>query len=182
MLIVFEGIDGCGKSTQARMLSKCIMPHQEVVFIKEPSEFVDIKSGTPKHFLEDRLKYSVPKIKAGLSRDMVVIMDRYYYSTMAYQSAKGYDLETIREENEEFCPAPDLLFIFDIDPQIAVRRITAKRKLDEWEMDISYLYQVSKIYQDMDFTNYQVNIDAHASPFDVFEGIIETYGLYKRCI
>jgi dTMP kinase len=55
-----------------------------------------------------------------------VILDRYYFSTMAYQGARGFDPQEIRRRNEEFAPQPDLLFLLDIDVDIALERIGSR--------------------------------------------------------
>jgi dTMP kinase len=53
----------------------------------------------------------------------VVILDRYYFSTMAYQGCRGFDPAEIRRRNEAFAPRPDLLFILDLDVDSALARI-----------------------------------------------------------
>jgi dTMP kinase len=53
----------------------------------------------------------------------VVILDRYYFSTMAYQGSRGMDPAEIRRLNEAFAPVPDLLFILDLDVDTALSRI-----------------------------------------------------------
>jgi dTMP kinase len=56
----------------------------------------------------------------------VVILDRYYFSTMAYQGARGFDPGEIRLRNEAFAPQPDLLLILDLSVESAHGRIGAR--------------------------------------------------------
>ena len=51
------------------------------------------------------------------------MVNRYYFSTMAYQGARGIDTTTIRKENESFAPKPDLLIVLDLDVDTALQRI-----------------------------------------------------------
>ena len=75
------------------------------------------------YFINDRREHVeqliIPTIKSG----GIVILDRYYFSTMAYQGARGIDPEAIRVKNETFAPQPDILIILDLDVDIALQRI-----------------------------------------------------------
>lgn len=62
-------------------------------------------------------------ISPALREGKVVILDRYYFSMMAYQGARGYDPQMIREQNEAFAPVPDLLLILDLEVRLAHQRI-----------------------------------------------------------
>lgn len=56
-------------------------------------------------------------------RKKIVILDRYYFSTAAYQGAHGADAEFILTTNEVFAPQPDLLVVLDVSPQMGITRI-----------------------------------------------------------
>ena len=166
MLIVFEGIDGSGKSTQAKALHRSLEFHgKKSVLIREPYCRTTLEDSSPAYFLRDRQKNSVPKVKAALRDGAVVIMDRYYYSTMAYQGALGYDVDTIRRDNEYFAPIPDWLFVLRIDPYVALARIEQRSEADSWEQ-LDYMYDVRHQYEIMSFP-YQVNLRGADSPLDV---------------
>ena len=64
----------------------------------------------------------IPELEAG----KVVIVDRYYFSSMAYQGAHGIDPEDIRRRNEVFAPEPDLLVILDLEPKTGLERIRTR--------------------------------------------------------
>ena len=140
IFIVIEGIDGTGKSTQARKLSEWFVSQgREVVLSREPTDGPwgkklreSAASGrlSPKdeldYFLKDRRQHVDESITPSLAAGKVVILDRYYFSTMAYQGARGFDPTEIRQLNEAFAPIPDLLIILDLDVDTALSRIGSR--------------------------------------------------------
>ena len=66
-------------------------------------------------------------IAPALEEKKIVVMDRYYYSNIAYQGALGLDADKIREANEQFAPRPDLVIVLDAPPETGLSRITDKR-------------------------------------------------------
>jgi len=137
LFIVIEGIDGTGKSTQARKLGEWFEKQgREVLISREPTdgpggrklrESAATGRLSPQdelqYFLNDRRQHVDEKIAPALAAGKVVILDRYYFSTMAYQGARGFDPAEIRRMNEEFAPVPDLLLILDLDVDTAHARI-----------------------------------------------------------
>ena len=79
-------------------------------------------------FFEDRKEDVEINIKPNLKNKSIVIMDRYYFSSVAYQGARGLNPDYVEKKNEEIAPLPDVLIILDITPQITVKRIIATRK------------------------------------------------------
>lgn len=135
--IVIEGIDGTGKSTQAKMLKSALEEAgQTVTLDREPSdgpygkilrdsattgrlsaqEELDLFHMDRKHHLDE-------VILPALNRGETVILDRYYFSTMAYQGQRGFDQDEIRKTNLSFAPNPDILFILDLPVDKARERI-----------------------------------------------------------
>ena len=137
LFIVIEGIDGTGKSTQAKMLQQALQQAgKTVVLDHEPSDGPYGKilrdSATtgrlsPQEeldlFHKDRKHHVDELIMPALKRGETVILDRYYFSTMAYQGQRGFDKDEIRETNLSFAPNPDILFILDLDVDLARERI-----------------------------------------------------------
>lgn len=143
VLIAFEGIDGTGKSTQAQRLADLLRDHgHEVVLTREPTDgpygrrlralFHDRRSVSPAEelelFLADRRDHVRDCLAPALAAGKVVLTDRYYFSTAAYQGAQGLDPEAILAANEAFAPLPDLALFFDLPPAAAVERIQRYRR------------------------------------------------------
>lgn len=148
-LIVFEGIDGTGKSTHIGHLRKYLEEQGlEVVQSFEPTrgrwgrmlrdsavtgrlsveEEVDL-------FLKDRQEHVETLIAPALARGAWVLLDRYYPSMMAYQGARGVDPAVIRAANEEFAPVPDAVVWLDIPVSVALERIGGRGERDAFETE-----------------------------------------------
>lgn len=137
LFIVLEGIDGTGKSTQARWLAEWLREQgREVIASREPTDGpwgakIRATAATGRlspedeltYFLNDRREHVEQLIAPALAAGKVVILDRYYFSTMAYQGSRGVDPAEIRRQNEAFAPVPDLLFLLDLDVETALSRI-----------------------------------------------------------
>ena len=74
-------------------------------------------------FIKDRKEHVELLIKPALRDGQIVIIDRYYFSTMAYQGARGMDPEELMRRNELFAPEPDLLVLLNIDTRMGLQRI-----------------------------------------------------------
>ena len=139
-LIIFEGIDGTGKSTQIQHLAQSLEKRGEsVVCSREPTagpygqklrESMLAGRLSPEEelalFYEDRRDHVQNLILPALKNGQTVILDRYYFSTMAYQGARGFDPAQIRRENEEFAPRPDYVFLLELSTEDALQRIEAR--------------------------------------------------------
>ncbi len=187
VLIVFEGIDGSGKSTQAEILLKRLQERGvDVVYFREPSKgkwgrkikkkALDPGSLTPEEeldlFLKDRKENVERNLKPALKKKRVVILDRYYYSTIAYQGAKGIDEKRIARMNEEFAVEPDLVFILDIEPQKGLERIENRKKKYRLFEREDYLVKVREIFRSFKGKKF-VHIDALKSKLEISKEIEE---------
>lgn len=174
-LITIEGIDGVGKTTHAKMLADFLSGRGlDVVQLREPTNGFwgkKIKNltkhgrnVTPKEecqwFLKDRMEDVQNNISPALKNGKIVIMDRYYYSTMAYQGALGLDVNKIREENEKFAPKPDLVIILDVPPEVGLARITNNRKEElnyfetmDYQSKVRELFLSMKSYDNVQILN-----------------------------
>ncbi|MCL4388971.1 MAG: dTMP kinase [Candidatus Marsarchaeota archaeon] len=143
MLIAFEGLDGSGKTTQARLLFEKLSQSYSCILTKEPTDgpiglFArdNMKSSTNKDtmentllmeafFIADRIDHVNSVIKPGLESGKVVITDRYVLSTIAYGGVVGIDTNWLAELNKSF-PIPDITFLMDIDTQAAMERLKTR--------------------------------------------------------
>jgi dTMP kinase len=136
VLVAIEGIDGAGKTTQARALHASLSAAGVAsISTKEPTNgewgtkirrsatIGRLPVGEELHaFLEDRKEHVRDELEPALGAGKVVIVDRYYLSTVAYQGARGLDPAELLRLNA-FAPPPDLLFILDIDPKLGLERV-----------------------------------------------------------
>ncbi len=141
LLIAFEGIDGCGKSSHLRKLAAFLRERGAVVVeTHEPTEgpcgqkiraYFHRREELGRDaeldlFLQDRRDHVVQCINPALEAGQVVLTDRYYFSNAAYQGAVGMDVDEIFALNA-FAPEPDLTLILRVPPSEAVRRIRENR-------------------------------------------------------
>lgn len=143
LLIAFEGIDGTGKSTQIRLLAEKLTGRgYQVLATCEPTDGPYGRKirelFTKRHhvsaeeelelFIADRREHVREVIKPALAEGKIVLTDRYYFSTAAYQGAAGQDPEKIIEMNEAFAPLPDLVLLLLVPTQVGVNRIKTFRQ------------------------------------------------------
>lgn len=143
LFITFEGIEGCGKTTQARLLADRLLADHgvpDVVVTREPGGtevtrgiralLADPGSKLDRHaelllFLADRAQHVASVIGPALARDAVVICDRYCDSTLAYQGyGRGHDLAWLERLNAwaSLDTVPDLTLWIDCELETGVRR------------------------------------------------------------
>jgi len=190
-LFVFEGIDGSGKSTQMRRAAATLRARGlPVVELAEPTagrfgrqiRMLSREGGrrvSPELeldlFIRDRMEDVEQNIRPALERGDIVLLDRYFYSTMAYQGARGLDPEDIRRRNESFACLPDLVLYFRVGVDEAMQRIQRQRAAaaDLFERH-DELVLVSEVYDDLarrlDFFH---TIDASADEDSVARQVIE---------
>jgi dTMP kinase len=186
--IVIEGIDGTGKSTQAHLLGDWFTAQgREVVISREPTdqpwgkklrESAATGRLSPEdelqYFLKDRRQHVEELIAPSLAAGKVVILDRYYFSSMAYQGARGFDPVEIRRLNEEFAPVPDLLLILDLDVDSAYSRIGARGdSANEFEKRES-LERCREIFLSLKDEPFARVIDSHGDIDEVSARILNT--------
>lgn len=185
-LIVFEGTDGTGKSTQLRLLhdylKKCGHP---VVATREPTDgrygrqirklYVNRQHYSREEELElfvaDRREHVRNLLVPCLQQGKTILCDRYYFSTAAYQGALGLNPETILDRNS-FAPEPDLVLLFQAPLEVGMARITESRgeALNNFEQR-EFLEKVAAIFASID-RPYIRRIDASASIEDIHRQVV----------
>jgi dTMP kinase len=186
-LIVIEGIDGAGKSIQSRgLLRKLRERGLEAFLFREPSggkwgrelKRKARKSGslTPEEeldlFQKDRRENVTKNLIPALKKKKIIILDRYYFSTIAYQGARGIEKARIRRMNERFAPRPDLVFILDIGANEGLARIAHRRRKDVLFERAAYLKRVQKIFRSFRGRAF-IHIDGRKSKADIGRQILE---------
>ncbi len=167
-LIAFEGLDGSGKSTQLeRLAARLRASGCDVVTTREPTEFPSgqriremARSGEElepeeelRWFVEDRRVHVDEVITPALRADRIILTDRYYLSTVAYQGARGLDYEKILGDSEDQFPIPDLVLLLEIDPQIAFERVHARGSEIEGVFEQrDFLSRVASVFDILDCT------------------------------
>ena len=149
LFIVFDGMDGTGKTTQMRLLCEKLRSLGiETVLTAEPSTSPDgqalrraLSGKEPANnsrmaalFLIDRIGHNA-EIAGWMAEGKTVISDRYYYASMAYQG-QGDDFEWVARMNLD-CPhirKPDGAILLDMNPEDSMARIRAGRTSDELEI------------------------------------------------
>jgi dTMP kinase len=181
-----EGIDGAGKTTQAARLEAALASNKvPVLRTKEPTDgqwgnalrASATKGRMSPHdelalFLKDRREHVEMLITPALAAGKVVIVDRYYFSTVAYQGARGMDPGELLRINEAFAPEPDLLVFLDVDAEVGIKRIRERGdKQNAFEQEAA-LRDVARIFQSLDFP-YMARIPGTLPPEDITAGILE---------
>ena len=164
-LIVFEGVDGTGKSTQIGLLKQYLEKlGKKVVTSFEPTRGewgMRVRAAAASGqrlsvqeevecLLRDRREHVERLILPALAEGQWALLDRYYPSMMAYQGATGEDVSEIRRRNEEFAPAPDLAFWLDIPVKEALRRVQSRGQGRDAFEQADFLQAVARIYGAMD--------------------------------
>lgn len=165
MFIVFEGIDGGGKtSCIKRLFDHFSMNEIPVILTKEPTYGVygslvrGGESNIPDNilFLLDREEHVELVINPCLTGGKIVLCDRYYYSNAVYQGSTPEEIHGILSENESRFPKPDLTIIVDVPVDVSFRRIRGRNQskesaqgtgIDRFESSTDKLEKIREAYK-----------------------------------
>ena len=111
----------------------------------------------------DRKEHVEHVINPALNEGMIVILDRYFYSTAAYQSESADEVSPILCANEEFAPVPDRLIVLDVNPEHGIRRIIARGDLPNSFESEGQLTHAGEIFRSLDRLDYCRVIDGDRS-------------------
>lgn len=195
--IVFEGIDGAGKTTQIELL--CAALEKRGLKCKITAEPTDLPSGreirealsgktkkTPiemaQMFACDRAIHNThPEegINRALADGITVVSDRYYYSSLAYQGAAlGYETVAALNLDNENIRTPDLCVFLDLTPEKSLERIGKRGEATEIYENFDYLTKTRAMFFDV-FERLRARgeriaiIDASGSVSEVSERVLE---------
>ena len=199
LLIVIEGTDGSGKSTQLELLKRTIQDQSYGVIVSEwkTSRLIAnvIDDAKERNLLNattysllyaadfaDRLEnIIIPALKSGF----IVLLDRYYYTALARDVVRGQNIEWVKNLYD-YAPAPDLIFYLDMPVDVLLKRIIGTTGLDFYESgrDVGFstdFYKSFEIYQNKCLEQYNrmkdiykfISIDG-TKPIDEIHSIMET--------
>jgi dTMP kinase len=183
--ICVEGLDGCGKTTQTKLLVRRLRRKRyDAIYTAEPSRG-KIGKFIKRHclhgekrvssiieallFAADRFEHVEDVIVPAIGKGKIVVSDRYVYSSLAYQGAAGLDLEWIEKVNEHAIH-PDLAFFIDVKPEIVVKRLKPKKSVME---NLQTQQKVREVYMEFVENGELVKIDGNGSVQEVAESILK---------
>ena len=206
LFITFEGLEGCGKTTQAKMLFDFLIKQKiPSIYTKEPGGtkigdkirkiLLDQKNDGMDYktemllFLASRAENVRLIILPALEEGKIVISDRFYDSTTAYQGCgRGIDLEIIKNLNSLVVgkAIPDLTFILDIDPYEGLRRSASFGNSSEMRFEEEFISKkiiggklfLERVRQGYYQLSHEESgrikiIDANRSKEDIYNEIVE---------
>ncbi len=173
LLIVIEGTDGSGKSTQLELLKRSLQDQSYGVMVSEwkTSRLIAnvIDDAKDRNLLNattysllyaadfaDRLENQIiPALKSGF----IVLLDRYYYTALARDVVRGQNIEWVKNLYD-YAPEPDLVFYLDMPVDVLLKRIIGTTGLDFYESgrDIGFstdFYNSFEIYQNKCLEQYE---------------------------
>lgn len=183
LFIVLEGIDGAGKTSVANKLVEDLeSAGYRVVYTYEPYDTLYIEILKKQYneyrdaFLDaltyaaDRLIHLKKVILPHLREGAIVICDRYFYSSVAYQTAQGASLDWVLEVNS-FALKPDLAIYLDVEPDVGIKRRSGlSSRFPEYE-ELEFLKRVRNNYLELVKKGLLRLIDANRSFDEVYSDV-----------
>jgi len=182
--ICVEGLDGCGKTTQAKILvRKLRRMGYNTIYTAEPShgkigKFIKryCLHGEKRVssiveallFAADRYEHVENEIIPALKDGKIVVSDRYMYSSLAYQGAAGLSLDWIRRVNE-YAVTPNLAIFIDVEPDTVIQRLKPKKSVME---NLETQRKVRKVYMKFVENGELVKVDGNKSKEEVAKEIL----------
>jgi dTMP kinase len=183
VFICIEGLDGCGKTTQAKLLVTRLRKSRNAVYTAEPSNG-KIGRFIKKHclhgdkrssgiveallFAADRSEHVENTVLPALKKGQIVVSDRYVYSSLAYQGATGLDLGWIKRINE-YAMRPDLAIFLDVEPETVVQRLKPRKSVME---NLETQRKVREVYVGFVENGELIMVDGNKSKKQVADDII----------
>jgi dTMP kinase len=183
--IVIEGLDGSGKTTQAKLLARALRKSHGAVFTAEPSQgkigkfirsrilYGEKRSPTSVEallFAADRIDHVQNEVLPAVSEGRVVVSDRYLYSSLAYQGSAGLGLDWITAINQHALK-PDLALFIDVGPETVLKRLRRKKSVME---NLATQQKVHEIYLKYVAKGELVRVDGEQTRTAVAQEVLKT--------
>jgi dTMP kinase len=194
--ICIEGLDGSGKTTQAKILVEKLRKSRAAVYTAEPSrgqigDFIRKSCLYSEKrlptiieallFAADRVEHLSNEIVPALKEGKIVVSDRYLYSSLAYQGSSGLDLEWIERINIHAL-RPDLAVFIDVPPRTVMQRLKPEKSVME---TLETQNRVREIYLQYVDKGELVRVDGGRRLADVSEALFarvsQFLGTFKPC-
>ena len=185
LFICVEGLDGCGKTTQTKLLVRKLRKiGWDAVYTAEPSrgkigQFIKkyCLHGEKRTFpiveallfAADRFEHVEREVIPALNEGKIVVSDRYVYSSLAYQGATGLDLKWIEMINEHAI-RPDLAIFVDVEPEAVIKRLKPKKSVME---NLETQRKVREVYVKFVEKGELVRIDGNKSTEEVADDVLK---------
>ena len=188
-LITFCGLDGCGKTSAIKMLTKAFEDHGiDFIVTKQPTDamrnteifrtFMDCPDNSAFEYRSlslmaaaDRIQHANKVILPALKQGKAVICDRYFYSCLANLRARGYVNDEWIYEISESIPLPDAAFFLDLPVETAVSRVRQRPEEKDRYIDIHLQYLLRDEYRQICNANRGILVRSDIAPEYTFATI-----------
>ncbi|MFY3741796.1 MAG: dTMP kinase [Candidatus Nitrosomirales archaeon] len=185
MLIVIEGSDKAGKSTQTQMLSDGLRKDGLMIATMSFPDYSTNVGKEIKAFLHGEKEYPIEvrhmllsanrwekkaEIEKMLKENDAVILNRYYQSNLVYGVASGLRLEWLQSLDAGL-PKEDVVVVLDVNPEVSINRMQSKG--DVFEMDDDMMGKASKLYREFASKYGWILINGDRNKEDVHKEIMQ---------
>lgn len=191
MLITVCGLDGCGKTTMLKRLTKDLEEKHQVFITKQPTDFVRKSeifrtyTDSPHHAAydyrslsllcaSDRLQHVNKVIEPEMAKGKIVLSDRYFYSCLANLRARGFKNDQWIYEIAQWIIKPDIAFFFDVPVERAVARVRRRPEEKDRYIDMELQYKLRAEYVDICRANGGILISTDNSEGQAYELVKQT--------
>jgi dTMP kinase len=187
MIIVIEGGDQAGKKTQSELLVKALkkrklktklfsFPDYSTHIGKEIERYLHGKRKFPPQVIHCLLAANrwenVNDIENAISKNSILVMNRYYQSNLIYGLLNGLKAEWL-ENLDAGLPKADLVIVLDVNPKESFRRKKSNR--DKFEKNKEFSQKVSRTYREIAKKKHWKLVDASRSKEEVHKSILKIF-------